>query len=186
MDEWATRTTGALPMATAAPAVEANAALPVHFENPRRAHPATDAHGHEPDSAAAAPELVNELRRELGARRTEWVAEGDGPAVDVQLGLVEAELPRDGQDLGGEGLVELDQVYVAEAHPRTAERLGHGLDRTDPHDVGLDARGAEGHETREDRQPERLCPLAAGQHDRSRAIGVRRSVPGRDRTVCLE
>ena len=42
------------------------------------------------------------------------MAERDGAAVEIDLVRVEAELAQDGQRLGREGLVELDQVDVVE------------------------------------------------------------------------
>ena len=68
-----------------------------------------------PYLAAAAAQLADEGGGEAGAGAAEGVAEGDRAAVDVELLLVDAELAGAGEDLGGEGLVELDQVDVVEA-----------------------------------------------------------------------
>ena len=59
---------------------------------------------------------------DAGAARAERVAQGDGAAVDVGALAVEAELPLDGQVLGGEGLVDLDQVHVVQREARALQR----------------------------------------------------------------
>ena len=61
---------------------------------------------------------------EAGAGAAERVAEGDRAAVDVEPLLVDAELADAGEDLGGEGLVELDQVDLVERRGR--RRRGRG------------------------------------------------------------
>ena len=87
----------------------------VDLEQSRRAHAAADAHRHEPSAAAALAELVDELRRELRARRAERMTERDRAAVDVHFLLRNPELAHDRDDLRRERLVELDQVDVVRA-----------------------------------------------------------------------
>src|SRR5437868_2196518 len=81
---------------------------------------------------ATPPPLFQERQDQPGPGGADGMAEGDGPAVDinpapVQLaeGLLPAELlageavggegPLVGDDLGGEGFVQLDEVNVPEA-----------------------------------------------------------------------
>ena len=85
------------------------------FEDRRQALADADAHGGDAVPAAAAAQLADEGAGEAGAGAAERVAEGDRAAVDVELLLVDAELAGAGEDLGGEGLVELDQVDLVEA-----------------------------------------------------------------------
>ena len=54
---------------------------------------------------------------QAGARHADRVAEGDGPAVDVDDVTADAEVVGRGQADGGEGLVDLEQVDVAHAEP---------------------------------------------------------------------
>ena len=87
-----------------------------HFIDTRRAHAAADAHGDDAAFGLAAFDLVEELGRQLGARGAQGMAQGDGAAVGVDVALPVALLDPDGparrDGLGGEGLVDLEQVDV--------------------------------------------------------------------------
>ena len=63
------------------------------------------------------------------------MAERDGAAVEVDLARVDAELAHAGERLGGEGLVELDDVDVLDLEAGARERLAARRDRTDAHDL---------------------------------------------------
>ena len=79
------------------------------------------------------------------------MADGDGAAIDVELGLVEAELARAGHDLGAERLVDLEAVDVGELEPGA---LQHRLDRrhrADAHDLRRHADRGAGDDARERR-----------------------------------
>src|SRR5947208_209972 len=75
---------------------------------------AADAGRAEPEAAAAATQLVEEVRGDARARGAQRVAERDGAAVDVGALAVEAQLTLDGDVLRGEGLVDLDEIEVRE------------------------------------------------------------------------
>ena len=81
---------------------------------------------------------------EAGAGAAERVAEGDRAAVDVEPLLVDPQLAGAGEDLGGEGLVQLDQVDLVEREAGGGEGAGDRLDRADAHVGGVDAGDAEG------------------------------------------
>ena len=66
------------------------------------------------EAAAAALELVQQGEGDPGAGHADRVAEGDGAAVDVDDVVGDAEVLHRGQADGGEGLVELEQVDVAD------------------------------------------------------------------------
>ena len=85
------------------------------FEDRRQALADADAHGGDAVLAAAAAQLADQGAGEAGAGAAERVAEGDRAAVDVEPLLLDAELAGAGEDLGGEGLVELDQVDLVDA-----------------------------------------------------------------------
>ena len=80
------------------------------LDRQRDALPDADAHGGEPELAAAARELEGGVAGEAGARHAERMAERDRAAVRVDvLGILrDAELAQAGDRLRGEGLVELD------------------------------------------------------------------------------
>ena len=71
---------------------------------------ATETQRGETVATLAPGELVEQRRDDPRSRRPDRMAERDRPAVDVDLVPVEAELPSIGERLGGEGLVDLDQV----------------------------------------------------------------------------
>src|SRR4051812_6678326 len=87
---------------------------------------ATAAEGRRAQAAAAALELVEDGEREAGARHADRVAEGDGPTVDVDDVVGDAEIVHRRQPDGGERLVDLEQVDVAD---RLAGRLEGEVDR---------------------------------------------------------
>src|SRR3546814_12580666 len=75
---------------------------------------------------------------DAGAGDADRMAEGDTRANDVELveaAVLLAPAPRleQRQHLGGEGLVELDQVEVVPAQARSGEKQLHCSDRSDPH-----------------------------------------------------
>src|SRR5579863_456240 len=60
------------------------------LENPRGAHSAANAHRHHTITRVTALHLGEQRRGKLGARASQWMAEGDGAAVDVRLVGIEA------------------------------------------------------------------------------------------------
>ena len=62
--------------------------------------------------------------------------------IPLPFGLVvrvQAQLAGDGDGLGGEGLVDLDQVDVVELHVGPVEHLAHRRDRAHAHDPRVHA-----------------------------------------------
>ena len=72
---------------------------------------------------ARALHLVQQGGQDARAGRADRVADGDGAAVDVDLGRIEAQLAHHAERLGGEGLVGLDQVEVADLPAGLLQRL---------------------------------------------------------------
>src|SRR5688572_30455346 len=85
------------------------------LEDSRDALTDADAHRCDAVASAAAVHLVHERRGHARARAADGMAERDRAAVDVHAGGVEAELADAGERLGGERLVELDEVDVGDA-----------------------------------------------------------------------
>jgi len=81
---------------------------------PPRAAPAEPV---EPEATArpALRHFVDQRRGDPCSGRSDRVAKGDGAAVDVGARQVDPEIALAGQDLGGERLVELDQIDVLES-----------------------------------------------------------------------
>ena len=90
------------------------------LEEPGCAHAAADAHRDDAVLAAAAPELVEELRGELRAGAPERVAERDRAAVHVEPIVRDAELARAVEGLAREGLVDLEEIDVRDLHARSS------------------------------------------------------------------
>src|SRR5687768_8051977 len=95
------------------------------------AHAAADAHGHESVPDIAAPHLVEQCRRQLGAGTTQRVAEGDRATVDIQPLRIDRQLAQAREDLHGERLIELDQVDLIEGQAGPGEHLADCRDRSD-------------------------------------------------------
>jgi hypothetical protein len=73
------------------------------------------------------------IRAPGGAER---VAQRDRAAVDVEPVEVDAQVLVRRDDLGREGLVDLDQVHVVDRHAGQREGPPGRLDRSEPHDLG--------------------------------------------------
>src|SRR5436190_4999209 len=76
----------------------------------------TDAHGGECELAAVALQLFGRGQREAGARHAERVAERNRAAIGIHARVVisDSKLAKDGEPLGSEGLVQLDDVEVGD------------------------------------------------------------------------
>src|SRR6478735_2069749 len=105
------------------------------LEDHRHALAAADAHGDEAGGLVVPVEAVEHRVLQSGAGHAEGVADGDGAAVDVEAVEVDAEVLVGRHDLGGERLVDLDEVDVADAHAGVAQRVLRGLDRAEAHDL---------------------------------------------------
>ena len=68
------------------------------------------------------------------------MSERDRAAVRVDLGRVHAELFADAERLCRKCFIEFDPVQILFSDTRKLERTWYGLDRTDAHDLKLDAR----------------------------------------------
>src|SRR6476661_7701226 len=84
-----------------------------------------DAHRRHAVAAAAPAQLVQEGDDEARAAHPQRVPERDRAAVHVHPGRIEAELADHGEALGGEGLVQLDEIDVVAGDPGPLEQLPH-------------------------------------------------------------
>ena len=114
------------------------------------------------------------------------MAQGDARAVDVGAGGVEPQLPYHVNGLGGEGLVQLDQVDVVQGDARALQHLARRWHGAGAHVGRLDARHGPAHPTHARRDA--LRGRALGRHDDERGSGVvhPRGVAGGHRATVLE
>src|SRR5579863_6388793 len=119
-------------------------------------HPLAAAHAHrlQAEPLTLVLEGVEEGGHDAGTGHAEGVAEGDGAALHVELLPGDAEMTGRGDDLGGEGLVDLDQVDVVDRHARPPQGLPAGLDGPETHDLGVQGRNAAGHDASQRGDPE--------------------------------
>src|SRR5262245_29050062 len=80
------------------------------LDHGREALADADAHRRDPVAGVTPPQLPDQRRHQARARASERMSERDRASVYVQPLLVDPELAGAGDDLGGERLVELDQV----------------------------------------------------------------------------
>ncbi len=66
------------------------------------------------------------------------MAQGNGSAVHIELLTRDLELALDRARLRGEGLVDLDEIYVAQRSPSPFERNLRSRHGTDAHNRGID------------------------------------------------
>src|SRR3546814_7114766 len=103
------------------------------FEDCGEALPAADAHGLQAVAGSTTAQFAEHRGGDAGAGDADRMAEGDTRAIDVELveaAVLLAPAPRleQRQHLGGEGLVELDQVEVVPAQARAGEKPLHCSD----------------------------------------------------------
>lgn len=158
------------------------------FDQRRDALTDTDAHGDHGAPRPGAGERIHGRQGEPRARHAEGMAERDGAAlrVDVCGTVREPEFAQHRERLGREGLVEFDQVDVAERQTLARQQLAHGRNRTHPHDAGRHAR----HCHRDDPgQRVEAVPArrSVARHDQGRgAVVDTGGIPGRHGAVLPE
>src|SRR5882672_1550776 len=105
------------------------------LERQRHALADADAHGGERAPAAARLQPVQRGERDARPRHAERMAERDRAAMGIDvLGIVgDAELAQAREPLRGEGLVDLDQVEVADLDAEPRHQLAGRGHRADPH-----------------------------------------------------
>src|SRR3954470_13457477 len=79
-------------------------------------HAGTDAKRHKRGIEVAPLQLVECNAEDHRAGGAERMPHGDGPAVDIDFAVVDAEGLHEAQHHRSEGFVDLDQVDVAELH----------------------------------------------------------------------
>src|SRR6266508_6477755 len=84
------------------------------LDEQRDALAAADAGGGDAVAQPRALELAREREREPHAGRAQGMADGDGAAVDVELGLVDAEFAHARHHLRAEGFVDLEAIDIRE------------------------------------------------------------------------
>src|SRR6476661_4582270 len=92
---------------------------------------AADAHRLDAERLVRLLEAVDQGGHDAGTGHAERVTEGDRPTVDVELVVGDAEVTGRRDDLGGERLVDLEQVDVVDGLAGTPQRLLDGLDRAE-------------------------------------------------------
>src|SRR5262249_53627771 len=140
------------------------------FERGRHRAAAAEAQRREAIPTTSPVELVEERGDDPGAAGPDRVAERDRPAVDVRLVPVEAELPAIGQRLGGERLVDLDEVERLDRQLDAVEQPPDALDRCEEEPLRRDLGLGVADDPGERLQPESLDGTLAGNDRRGGAV----------------
>src|SRR5687767_10478010 len=116
-----------------------------------RGYPLTAAYTHRLEAVAgvAALHLVEQRGHDPAAGGADRVANRDAGAIGieaVEVIVLEAPFAGNGQYLGSEGFVQLDDVHVLEAQAGATEGFGRGRDRADAHVGRVNAGDSPGHE----------------------------------------
>ncbi len=107
-----------------------------HFEQARRSHTATDAHGDDHVLHTAALALDQRVADHARAAHAVGMANGNSAAIDVEFVVVDTQLIAAVNHLHREGFIQFPQADVADLQAGLLEQLGHGKDRADTHLVG--------------------------------------------------
>src|SRR3954447_7393633 len=126
---------------TIATAGMAKRALRRHaLERHRDGSTTAEAERREPVPTVAPLELVEQRRDDAGPARADGVAERDCAAVDIDLRPIEPELAAVGERLGGECLVDLDQVERLDRQLDLCQQLPDALHRREKEPLWRDLR----------------------------------------------
>ena len=106
------------------------------------AHAAADAHSGEAVASITPLHFVEQGHSNSSAACAHRMANGNGPAVDVDTIPVPLQLFAHGQGLSGEGFIEFNEVDILEFEAGTLQRLAGGWNGADAHHPGRDAGGA--------------------------------------------
>src|ERR1700722_17090803 len=127
--------------------MELTPALPLDpLDDHPRWHAATCTHGDESDLLVLALELVERSTNQQRTGGADRVTQRDGTAVDVDLLAVDVEIADELLRHDGEGLVDLEQVDIAQRHAGLGEDLAGGRNGRVQHERGVIAqvrRGAD-------------------------------------------
>ena len=139
-------------------------------------------------AAAVALQFLGRGQRQPRARHAERMAEGDGAAVGVHMARIvrDAELAEDGEALGGEGLVEFDDVHVVDLEAEALEQLLRRRRRADAHDPRRNAGDGGAEDPGARGQAVALGRLLAGDDQRGGAVVDARGVAGGDAAVLAD
>lgn len=107
-----------------------------NFEEACCAHAAPDAHGDDHVPGVTATPFQESVPDKAGTGHPVRVADGDGPAVDVDLVRVDLQEILAVEGLRREGLIQLPQVDVVDTETVLGEKFRDGEDRSDAHLVG--------------------------------------------------
>src|SRR5680860_368640 len=103
-----------------------------------RTAPTTD--GGDSEFATRALEGIVQRRDDAGPGAAGGMSKRDRSAMDVELVAIPVEHPFVRQDLGGESLVDLDEVHVRERHARASQGFGDGYSGPLAHEPAVDRR----------------------------------------------
>src|SRR4051794_5879569 len=109
------------------------------LENHRHALATADAHRLQAERLVLGLEAVDQRAGDPGAGHAERVTDGDRSAVHVELVDVDVQVAVARDDLGGERLVDLDEVDVVDGHPGPLQGQLAGRYRAVTHDLRREA-----------------------------------------------
>src|SRR5581483_768894 len=116
----------------------------------------------------------------------EWMAESDRAAVDIDLLGVETQLADHDEALGGERLVQLDEVHVLKRDAASLDELANGRDRPDAHHAWIDPGDSTAYERAEWLHAQLTRLLLGGDDESRRAVVDPGGIPGGDRPALAE
>src|SRR5690606_4860070 len=157
-----------------------------HLDRHRRRFAATDADGCDTLAQATLAQGGDQGDENTRTGCAYRVTQGAGPAVDVDPGVVQAQLTHGDHADHGKCLVDFKQIHFVETPSSTLQQASNGADgcsREQPRCVGKRRMPAY-HCLRRQAQP--LSFALAAQHQRSRTIGNRTGLSRCDRAALAE
>src|ERR1700730_7090374 len=156
------------------------------FENPSRAHPSADAHGHHAIASLAAFQFANHAGRQLRPCTSQGMPQSDRSPIRIHALRIKPSFPDHRQRLRRKRLVQFDHVDIRELQPRQFQRLRDGKHRTQSHFFWLVSGGGERDVARQRNNSQSLRSLGRHHHRCCRAIRHLRRIPCRGHALYVK
>ena len=160
--------------------------MSLSFEDSSSAHASADAHGNDTESLLGSLEFVHQGADHAAARHSEGMAKGDGTTLRVQLSLGDSELVDGVSSLGGEGLVDLENVDVVDGKTAVFEGGRDGESGANSHDLRWDTSDGEGVNAADNLAAVTHGNVSSGEEDAGGTIGNLGGVSGSSSAILLE
>src|SRR5690606_34163751 len=163
----------AAPMTPAPMTATFSMVISAGLQNRRDTLSAADALRRKAERLAFALQQARDLAGDPCAGCAERMAKRDGAAIEIGFREINARLMNNGERLGGEGFVQLDDINILDGEAGALQRFLGRRDGADPHDLRRTARDCDGANAREFLEAMRIGIVFRADKRCRRAVGKR-------------